>query len=218
MSYPCQAAKHTQVMSPFSQPSQNSPWSHPLHPCPAAEDPAGKRSHTAAGAAARGCLSSHGTARLTCAGERPQQLLTQHWEQTTTCLQQPGLAPGLRHPPHDLGRASRLGWPGAMPLAQERPPKRGWHAPLLGTEEPRHARGPAATRLGGGGPGAVTGLGRGPGESCHWKGSHRQLLPAEESLAWLGGCHRQPGSCPSSQGCSCLTTRLDLPPRRAVSP
>lgn len=100
-----------------------------------------------------------------------------------------------------------------MPLAQEQPrsPRSAagtWHsaAPPGAKARPRHRCHPPWQW----GHGAVTALGWGPGESCCWKGSRRQLLPVEESPAWLGGCHSQPGSCPGSQGCSHLTIPMDV--------
>lgn len=143
-------------------------------------------------------------------GSAPQQPLTRHRQQTTTCPRQPGLAPGLWHPPQGPGRATRLGWPGAQPLAREQPrgDRRVAPAPRGAKARPRRRCHPPWPW----GPGAVTALGWGPGELCCWKGSHRQLLPVKESPAWLGGCHRQPGFCPSSQGRPCLAISLDLHP------
>lgn len=83
--------------------------------------------------------------------------------------------------PHSPGRGTRLGRLGVMTLAQEQPRGPRSTARSQGT--------PEAPLALGAGPGAVTALGRGPGGLCSWKGSCCQLLPAEESLAWLGGCH-----------------------------
>lgn len=79
-------------------------------------------------------------------------------------------------------------------------------------QEPRHARGTAATRLGGGDTGLSRPWDGARGNRAAGKAPAASCSPVEESPAWLGGCHGQPSSCPSSQGCSHLAIPMDVPP------